>query len=129
MLEKASVIGFIPVRDLRAAEEFYGGRLGLQVVGNDGFALVLRSGTGTVIRCVLTPDIKSQPFTILGWEVLDISATVKELRAAGVQPKIYPHFEQNQDGVWTAPEGSEVVWFNDPSGNVLSLSRHGAVAR
>ncbi len=129
MLAKASVIGFIPVRDLQAAEAFYGGRLGLEVVGSDGFALVLRAGVGTMIRCVLTPNVEAQPFTILGWEVSDMRAQVKDLRAAGVEPKIFPHFEQDEDGVWTAPDGSEVVWFNDPSGNVLSLSRHGAAPR
>ncbi len=129
MLGKASVIGFVPVRDLQAAEEFYGGRLGLEVMGNDGFALVLRGGGGSMIRCVLTPNTEPQPFTILGWEAPDIRAKVGELRKAGVEPKIYPHFQQDEDGVWTAPDGSEVVWFNDPFGNTLSLSRHGAAKR
>jgi catechol 2,3-dioxygenase-like lactoylglutathione lyase family enzyme len=130
MLAKASVIGFVPVKDLAAAEAFYGGQLGLEVAGNDGFALVLRAAGGTLIRCVAMPAAEAQSFTILGWGVGDIHAAVKELRAAGVEPKRYPWFAdgQDEDGVWTAPDGSEVVWFNDPFENVLSLSRHGAKA-
>jgi catechol 2,3-dioxygenase-like lactoylglutathione lyase family enzyme len=129
MLGKASVIGFIPVRDLKAAETFYSGALGLEVVGNDGFALVLNGGSGSMIRCVLTPDAEAQPFTILGWEVPEMRTKVAELKSAGINPKIYPHFSQDGDGIWTAPDGSQVLWFNDPFGNVLSLSRHGANVR
>ena len=32
-------------------------------------------------------------------------------------------FEQDDDGVWTAPGGDCVAWFADPDGNVLSFSQ------
>ena len=124
MLGDASVIGFVPVKDLTAAETFYRGKLGLTVEHNDGFALVLRAAHGVMLRLVSMPAMEPQTHTILGWEVADIHAKVAELRAVGIEPKIYPHFNQDEDGVWTTPDGSQVVWFNDPSGNVLSISRH-----
>ena len=124
MLADAGLIGFVPVKDLAAAEAFFCGKLGLAKSGNDGFALVLRGAGGTMIRCVLSPDAKPQPFTILGWEVADMAASVGSLKKAGVAPIVYPHFEQDGDAIWTAPDGSKVVWFNDVDGNVLSLSQH-----
>ncbi len=124
MLEKLAMIGFVPVKNLEAAEQFYCGALGLVRCGQDGFALVLGAAGGGMIRCVLMPDAEPRPFTILGWEVADIRAGVAGLRRAGVTPIVYPHFNQDADGVWTAPGGSRVAWFHDPDGNVLSLSEH-----
>ena len=124
MLQDAAVIGFIPVRDLDRAKEFFGGRLGLRVVHNDGFALVLEAAAGVTIRCVLTPDVQTQPFTIFGWEVLDVPAALAALGRAGIEPLVYPHFGQDDAGMWTAPNGDTVAWFHDPDGNVLSVSHH-----
>ncbi len=126
MLAQASIIGILPVHDLAAAQAFYGGKLGLTVEANDGFALVLRTAGGIMVRCALIPDAQPQPFTIFGWEVPDIHAAAKSLRAAAIEPILYPYFTQDEDGVWTAPDGSQVVWFHDPFGNVLSLSHHAA---
>lgn len=126
MLGQYNVIGFIPVRELARAEDFYAGRLGLEVIGNDGFALVLRAH-GTMVRCVLTPDAVAAQFTILGWEVPAIATAAQELAAAGVAAKRYGFFEQDEAGIWTAPDGSKVLWFEDPDGNVLSLSQHAGV--
>ena len=129
MLGAASVIGFVPVTDLAVAERFYGGKLGLRVQGNDGFALVLEAADGVMIRCVLAPDAQPRPFTILGWEVADIATAVAELVKAGIEPNMYPHFDQDEAGVWTAPTGDKVAWFHDPDGNVLSLSQHTGLAK
>ena len=123
MLGKYDIIGFVPVGDLAQAEQFYGGKLGLPVVGNDGFALVLRAN-GNMIRCVAMPDAKPAQATILGWEVPDISAAAAELQQAGVEAKRYGFFQQDEAGIWSAPDGSKVLWFEDPFGNVLSLSQH-----
>jgi hypothetical protein len=30
--------------------------------------------------------------------------------------------DQDERGVWTAPDGTHVAWFKDPDGNTLSLS-------
>ena len=129
MLAGASIAGFVPVRDLHAAEAFFSGKLGLQVIEKNGFALVLAAGGGATVRCALTPDMKPQPFTILGWDVPDIEAAVAGLAQAGIQPIVYPHFDQDADGIWNAPGGDRIVWFNDPDGNNLSLAQHGKTAR
>ena len=124
MLAHASVVGFVQVSDMTAAEYFYAGKLGLTVVDRDNpYALVLESN-GNMIRCALVPDAKPQPFTVLGWQVPDIQATVEDLIAAGIQPIHYPFLEQAENGIWTATDGGGfVAWFNDPDGNVLSVSQ------
>jgi catechol 2,3-dioxygenase-like lactoylglutathione lyase family enzyme len=126
LLSNASIIGFVPVSDILAAEQFFCGKLGLPVVSRDQFALVVVGANGTRIRCVHVPSARPQPFTILGWEVADIHAAARDLAAAGIKPLVYPNFNQDPDGVWPAPGGQDfVVWFNDPDGNILSLSQHG----
>ena len=77
MLRTASIIGFVPVRDMQEAEGFFGGRLGLAAVKRGASALVPGVENGQALRCVPVPGGDAQ-----------------------------------------------VLWFNDPSGNVLSLSEH-----
>jgi hypothetical protein len=40
---------------------------------------------------------------VLGWRVLDIVATIRALREAGVAFKRYERMAQDEDGVWIAP--------------------------
>jgi catechol 2,3-dioxygenase-like lactoylglutathione lyase family enzyme len=125
VLAEASIIGFVPVSDTQSAEEFFAGKLGLRVVERGPFALVVANASGQTIRCVPVPGVTPQPFTILGWEVPEIHSAVAHLRAAGIEPILYPHFEQDAEGIWASPDGSaQVIWFNDPFGNVLSLTQH-----
>jgi hypothetical protein len=71
-------------------------------------------------------EVKPQPFTILGWQVPDIVATVQRLAAAGVTFERYGEFmQQDELGIWNAPGGgARVAWFKDPDGNTLSVSQH-----
>jgi len=107
VLDDLATIAFVPSRDLPRTRVFYGGTLGLPFVSEDGFALVFQAAD-RLLRVVAAGDFTPQPFTILGWGEF--------LR--------YPHFEQDERGIWTAPSGDPVAWFNDPDGNVLSLSSH-----
>ena len=102
---------------------FYEERLGLKFVSDDGFALVM-DANGTMLRVVRVGKFTPAPFTILGWEVEEIHAAVAALAANGMEFKRVPQLEQSVDGVWGAPGGAKVAWFEDPDGNVLSLSQH-----
>jgi len=72
----------------------------------------------------VTPVEKFEPtcFTVLGWVVEDIAKEVRELVKRGVKFQRYNWMEQDKDGVWTSPDNAKVAWFNDPDGNVLSLT-------
>ena len=127
MLAQAAVIGFIPVTDFDVAEAFYCGLLGLRRSSRDDFALVVAAAGDIMIRCVMAPSFTPQPFTIVGWEAVDLPAMATKMIAAGIAPLRFSWFAQDHLGIWTAPDGTGVFWFHDPFGNTLSLSCHGAV--
>jgi catechol 2,3-dioxygenase-like lactoylglutathione lyase family enzyme len=126
VLGEASFIGFIPVRDPAAARAFYAGTLGLPVVNDSPFALVL-DANGTMVRITPVPDLAVQPFTIAGWTVADIDATVRALTDRGVRFSRYDGMDQDELGVWKSPSGARVAWFTDPDGNTLSLTAFPAI--
>ena len=73
-----------------------------------------------------TPPHVARPFlffTVLGWQVEDISDTAEALAHAGVTFERYAFLEQDVLGIWSAPGGGKIAWFKDPDGNVLSLAQ------
>ena len=120
-------IAFIPTNNAAAARNFYETALGLNFVSDDDFAMIFSVGpTQTMLRVVRSGDFTPAQFTIFGWEVDVIHATVAELTTHGVKFLRFYLFEQDDAGVWTTPSGSQVAWFKDPDGNTLSLSTHPA---
>ncbi len=122
MLGSCKVVAFVAARNADRARAFYRDTLGLRLVGEDGFALVF-DVCGTTLRVALG-EVTPQKGTVLGWEVPDIAAAVKELGRAGVTFTRYDGMGQDELGIWTAPGGARVAWFHDPDGNVLSVSQH-----
>jgi catechol 2,3-dioxygenase-like lactoylglutathione lyase family enzyme len=121
MLGDARYLGFIPVRDVAVARAFYEGTLGLTVLDATPFALVV-DADGTTLRITPVGEFVAHPFTIAGWHVADLVATVRALSERGVLFSRYDGMSQDELGVWTAPGGDQIAWFNDPDGNTLSLS-------
>ncbi|HEX4322770.1 MAG TPA: VOC family protein [Acidobacteriaceae bacterium] len=117
-------VTFVPIGDKDKALAFYRDQLGLTFVEDQSpFALVFDL-SGTVLRATFAGDFKPQKFTILGWRVADIEAVAKELQSAGVSFNRYPGMnDQHPYAIWTAPGGTQVAWFTDPFGNVLSLQQ------
>lgn len=123
MLSESEVMGFIPTKDATKARAFYEGQLGLRVISDDRFALVIES-RGTIIRITKVENFTPFPFTILGWRVKNIEEDVRSLSSRGVAFQRFPGFNQNDLGIWTSPDGTKVGWFKDPDENLLSLSQH-----
>ena len=121
-LGSASIVAFVPTTDVARARDFYRGVLGLTVEETNDFACVLRGG-GTMLRVTTVDSFTPHPFTVLGWAVDNIAATMAELTAAGVTFNRYDGMGQDEHGVWTAPSGARIAWFPDPDGNVLSLTQ------
>jgi len=121
-LRDASIVAFVPTTDLGRARDFYAGVLGLTEVETNDFACVLRAGA-TMLRVTRVESLTPHPFTVLGWGVEDIAATMASMTAAGVTFNRYEGMGQDDAGVWTAPSGARIAWFPDPDGNVLSLTQ------
>ena len=123
MLDSGKLIGFVPTTDYEKARAFYEGKLGLEFVSLDPFALVMRTG-GHMVRVAKIAAFKPLQGTILGWEVQNVEAVAKWLSERGVVLEKYPFAQDQGLGIWTAPSGDKVAWFKDPDGNVLSISQH-----
>lgn len=120
-----SPVAFIPTTKPEAARAFYEKTLGLRFESADPFAIVFRVGTANImLRVTIVPELTPQGFTVFGWQVDDIVASVTELAAKGVEFTRYGFIEQDERGIWNAPGGTKVAWFKDPDGNTLSLSQH-----
>jgi catechol-2,3-dioxygenase len=107
--------------DLGVAREFYGDRLGLEVLldsedfltfrcGGDSRLVVTRSSTGT-----------SDPQTKASWRVSDLAAEVAELRSRDVQLE-----DLDEPGLPTVDGIADVgfalaAWLVDPHGNSIGL--------
>jgi catechol 2,3-dioxygenase-like lactoylglutathione lyase family enzyme len=122
MLSTAKLIAFVATADAARAREFYESMLGLRVVEDQPFALVLECG-GTILRVQKVEAVRAAPYTSLGWQVADIATKVRELARRGVKFERYGGMEQDDLGIWTSPGGARVAWFRDPDGNVLSLTQ------
>ncbi len=117
-----ALVAFVGSADLDRSRAFYGGVLDLPLVAADASALPY-DAAGTVLRVAAVPTVLPAGYTVLGWRVDDVAATVRTLRARGVAFAVYDGMDQDADGVWTAPGGSRIAWFRDPDGNVLSLQQ------
>ena len=119
----AKVMTFIVTGDRATAKKFYGETLGFKQIHEDDFAVVFDLN-GTMLRISTVKDHKPPMHTVLGWQVPDIVAAVKTLRAKGVKFNIYEGFQQDDLGIWTAPGSTnKIAWFLDPDGNNLSLAQ------
>lgn len=111
------------VDDLAAARTFYGETLGLEVRGNEMGFLEIVPGSGGRVLIYPKPDHAPAVFTILNFPVDDIDSAVDDLRARGVETKIYgdEEFASDDRGIVRDERGPAIAWFRDPAGNVLSV--------
>jgi catechol 2,3-dioxygenase-like lactoylglutathione lyase family enzyme len=121
MVASSAVIAFVAATDLDRAREFYQGVLGLALTEQNGFAAVF-DAHGTMLRVTAVEQVAPAGYTVLGWRVDDIDATVDALTEAGVAFARYEGMLQAANGVWATPGGDKVAWFRDPDGNTLSLT-------
>jgi catechol 2,3-dioxygenase-like lactoylglutathione lyase family enzyme len=120
-LAESPIVAFLATRDAPRARAFYEGILGLRVVADTPFALVI-DARGTTVRVQKVADFVPHPFTALGWSVADMGDTIADITARGVRLERYDFVPQDPDGVWTTPDGAKVAWFKDPDGNTLSIT-------
>jgi len=121
-LGTAKLVAFAATTDGARARAFYEGLLGLSVVSDDDFALVLSAG-GTGLRIHKVRELSPQPFTALGFQVEDIETIATELASRGVHFERYRGMAQDELGIWRAPSGARIAWFMDPDDNTLSLTQ------
>jgi len=126
LLAGAAPVTFILTADRARAKPFYAGALGLPIISEDDFSVTFALDGGARMRLTDLPNHEAGEQTVLGWHVSDIAAAVAELKLRGITFRTYQGFGQDEEGVWTTPDGAtKVAWFTDPDGNVLSLTQFG----
>ncbi|TDD20864.1 VOC family protein [Kribbella turkmenica] len=106
------------VDDIPAAEEFYGGTLGLDVTEDHGMLQLTIAGDVPVLVYPKDNHVPAE-FTILNFPVDDIAAAARELAGRGVTFERYDD-KHDELGVHRG-DGPPIAWFKDPAGNVLSI--------
>jgi catechol 2,3-dioxygenase-like lactoylglutathione lyase family enzyme len=124
ILGGSKLVAFAATTDAVKARAFYEDVLGLRLVEDaKPFAQVF-DANGTMLRVTTVHEHHPAAFTVLGWEVESIESTVEQLTAAGVVFQRYPGLNDSDPlGIWTSPSGARIAWFQDPDGNVLSLTQ------
>jgi catechol 2,3-dioxygenase-like lactoylglutathione lyase family enzyme len=128
MLNDGRVAARLPVRDLEKARAFYSEKLGLEPAEERPGGLLYRCGDSE-FALFESAGAASGTHTQMGWTVVDIEATVADLRRRGLE------FEQVEmpgitvtDGIAEVPgnypskgRSERAVWFRDLDGNVLGV--------
>jgi catechol-2,3-dioxygenase len=107
--------------DLGVAREFYGDKIGLEVlIENDAF-LTFKCGGDSRLVVTKSSTGSTETQTKASWRVEDLTAEVTELRSRGVQIE-----EFDEPGLKTVEGIADVgfalsSWFVDPDGNSIGL--------
>ena len=111
----------LPVKDMARARRFYEQALGLAAGAEQADGKVIYDVNATDVALILRPEGTKATHTALSFRVADIGATIRELKARGVDFADY-----DLPGLKTVEHvcvlGAEkAAWFNDPEGNILCL--------
>ena len=120
---KSPVTFFLATSKPDECRAFYQDALGLSLTDEDEYALVFMLHNETELRISKVESFTPHSFTVLDWQVLELQTAMDKLKAAGIDFLTYAFMEQNEDGVWAAPDGTQIAWFKDPDSNVLSVSQ------
>ncbi len=128
-LGKYNIIGFITIVNVDRAKEFYRDTLGLRLLSEEPPYALVFDANGIMLRLGMGKERAPAPGTVLGWQVPDASAAVRDLEQSGIRFERYDQLKQDAQGIWTTPTGAKVAWFKDPDGNILSISEHPELKR
>jgi catechol 2,3-dioxygenase-like lactoylglutathione lyase family enzyme len=130
MLKNAKVATRLPAQNLSRARAFYAEKLGLEPVEErqGGLRYLCAAGEFALFE---SSGAASGDHTQMGWEVEDIDATVRELRARGVVFEEYDYpglrtVEGIADIEGNYPSkgnGERGAWFRDSEGNLLGIGQ------
>jgi len=121
-LQQARLEAFTATIDPERARVFYADVLGLGLLYETPFSMVF-DANGVHLRVQFVEQVVSPPYTVLGWVVDDLAATLSELSGKGVAPERFPQLDLDAQGVWEVPDGSRIAWIRDPDGNTISLAQ------
>ena len=122
MFDPSRAYSSLATDDIKAAERFYHGLLGLDARSMyDGQMLEIRLGDR---RLLIYPkeDFSPATYTVLNFPVPDVDAAVDELGSKGIEMARFEGFDQDANGIARSDgQGPTIAWFRDPAGNILAV--------
>lgn len=122
MFDAFPISVFIATAKPEESKAFYQDVMGLTLVDDNPFALVFNL-SGAELRISKVPSFAPQPFTVLDWQVGNLEKSMSNLAGKGINFELFSGMDQDENGVWSTPEGVRIAWFKDPDDNVLSISK------
>jgi catechol-2,3-dioxygenase len=121
MLGEHPIDVMLTATDLGAVKEFYGERIGLDVLIESDEFVTFRCGGDSRLVFTRTSAPSGEQQTKASWRVGDVAAEVAELTARGVVVADY-----DEPGLTTVDGVADVgfalsAWFVDPGGNTIGL--------
>ncbi len=114
-------VAMLPAGDIERAKRWYADKLGLELVSEDAGGAHYRPGDAW-FDLYRTQFVGTAQHTQAGWMVVDVEATVQELRGRGV---VFEEYDfpglKTVNGI--ADLGYErAAWFKDSEGNILAVA-------
>ena len=122
MLENAPMTTILPVIDMQRARGFYEKKLGLKPGGlkPDG-KFVYATGSGGVLALFPKDGGTKADHTAVSFQVRDIAAAIKALKAAGITFEDYDFPGLKTVNHVCVLGAEKAAWFKDTEGNYLCL--------
>jgi catechol-2,3-dioxygenase len=121
MLADQPIDVMLPATDLGVAKQFYGDRIGLDVLIESDEFVTFGCGGDSRLVVTQTTNPSTEQQTKASWRVADVASEVAELRAHGVEIAEY-----DEPGLKTTDGVADLgfalsAWFADPGGNTIGL--------
>jgi catechol 2,3-dioxygenase-like lactoylglutathione lyase family enzyme len=122
MLNQGTVVATIAVKDLAAAQEFYGEVLGLEELDEQPGGVTYGSGDGRLF-VYESEYAGTNKATAASWQITDIEPVVRDLKERGID---FEHYDDipgmTREGDLHVMGNMKSVWFKDPDGNILNVT-------
>ena len=121
MLKNSPVVPYIPASDIARARKFYEEKVGLVPREEIAGGVVYECGNSSWIFLYHSGGAGTSTASQAFWQVSDVEAEVRELRAKGV---VFEEYDlpglRTVNGIATAGN-SKAAWFKDSEGNIMAI--------
>jgi catechol 2,3-dioxygenase-like lactoylglutathione lyase family enzyme len=123
MLQQASAVATLGVRNIDRARRFYETTLGLPKVAEEGSDFIVFKSGDSVINVYRSEFAGTNKATAVTWVVgAQLESIVKALKEKGVDFEHYDMPGMTRQGDIHVGADMKAAWFKDPDGNIHNLA-------